>query len=261
MIDVQKEDSKTILSLSAKLRLLLSGVNGMLWPKVCLNCRRSISENQQWLCDDCWAELMRSSSADYCPRCGKDVSKYAVYEGRCPLCQDKELHFHRTARVGAYKDALGNLLKNFKFKDRTELLNLLTFLAQSSLRGSSFYNKIDYIVPVPLHWKRRLTRGFNQAYIITRKLNHPYAVKSTDLVRIKNTRPQFTLTNSKERQENVRGAFVLRKDHPFEKRNVCLVDDIKTTDATLNECAKVLKDAGAHKVFVLVIAVAGQKDQ
>jgi len=62
------------------------------------------------------------------------------------------------------------------------------------------------------------------------------------------------------REKNVAGAFAVRRDHNFNGRNACLVDDIKTTGATLNECAKTLKQAGASKVFALVLAVAGQKD-
>jgi predicted amidophosphoribosyltransferase len=61
-----------------------------------------------------------------------------------------------------------------------------------------------------------------------------------------------------DREKNVAGAFAVRHRHPFEGRRVCLIDDVKTTGATLNECAKTLKEAGASKVFALVLAVAGQ---
>jgi len=81
---------------------------------------------------------------------------------------------------------------------------------------------------------------------------------STDLVRVRRTKFQPTMTTPAARARNVAGAFAVRKGHSFAGRTICLVDDIKTTGATLNECAKTLKEAGAAKVFGLVLAVAGQ---
>jgi len=103
-----------------------------------------------------------------------------------------------------------------------------------------------------------LTRGYNQSLILAKKLNHPTAKISTDLVRIRHTKSQPTMPSPAARAANVAGAFAVRYGHNFAGRNVCLVDDVKTTGATLNECAKTLKQAGAKKVFALVLAVAGQ---
>jgi len=111
---------------------------------------------------------------------------------------------------------------------------------------------------VPLHWSRRLTRGYNQAHILARKLKHPTAKINTDLVRIRRTKSQPAMASPAARARNVAGAFAVRYRHNFTGRKICLVDDIKTTGATLNECAKTLKQAGASKVFALVLAVAGQ---
>jgi ComF family protein len=144
-------------------------------------------------------------------------------------------------------------------KGRTELDSTLGFLANAALDGSVFYNAIEFFVPVPLHWFRRLTRGYNQALVLAKKLKHPAAKISTDLVRIRYTKTQpGGVADVAARARNVAGAFAVRYGHSFTDRNVCLVDDIKTTGATLNECAKTLKEAGASKVFALVLAVAGQ---
>ncbi len=121
-----------------------------------------------------------------------------------------------------------------------------------------FYNEIEIFVPVPLHWLRRLVRGYNQSIVIAKNLRHPTAQISTDLVRMRHTKLQAATTSPAQRAANVKDAFAVRRDHNFAGRNVCLIDDIKTTGATLNECAKVLKSAGASKVFALVLAVAGQ---
>jgi predicted amidophosphoribosyltransferase len=79
-----------------------------------------------------------------------------------------------------------------------------------------------------------------------------------DLARIRYTKSQPAMASPAARARNVAGAFAVRRGHEFTGRSICLVDDIKTTGATLNECAKTLKEAGASKVFALVLAVAGQ---
>jgi len=141
---------------------------------------------------------------------------------------------------------------------RTELDSLLSFLANSSLGADTSYDNIDFFVPVPLHWSRRLIRGYNQAHILAKKLKHSSAKINTDLVRIRRTAVQSAMASPAKRVSNVAGAFAVRSGHQFSGKTVCLVDDIKTTGATLNECAKVLKQAGASKVLALVLAVAGQ---
>jgi len=235
----------------------LQGLNQLLWPAVCANCKKSICETDNALCKNCWDELLFCTAGDYCRRCGRDASKYALINGACPNCQDNQIHFDRIARSGVYADALQQMILAFK-NGRTELDLTLGFLANSALAGSGFYNEIDFFVPVPLHWTRRLIRGYNQSLVLAKKLKHPTAKISTDIVRIRQTKPQPAMASPAARARNVAGAFAVRKGHNFAGKNVCLIDDIKTTGATLNECAKILKEAGASKVFALVSAVAGQ---
>jgi len=236
-------------------------LNQLLWPAVCINCHESICETDKGLCKDCWYELLSCIAGDYCPHCGKDASKYGLVEGMCPDCQGKEIHFDQIARSGVYTDALKNMILAFK-KGRTELDLTLGFLANSALQGSSFYNDIDFFVPVPLHWSRRLWRGYNQSLVLAKKLKHPTGKINTELVRIRRTKFQTAFDDYKtwqaKRAANVAGAFAVRYGHDFAGRTICLVDDIKTTGATLSECAKTLKEAGVSKVFALVLAVAGQ---
>ncbi len=238
-------------------RFAFQSLNQLLWPAVCVNCRESIYESDRSLCKDCWSELLSCTGDDYCPRCGRDVSKYAILEGVCPDCQGKEFHFDGIARSGVYSQSLQDMILAFK-SGRTELDSTLGFLVNSALQGSSFADAIDVFVPVPLHWSRRLARGYNQSLILARKLRHPTVKISTELVRIRRTKSQAAMASPAARARNVAGAFAVRKGHNIGGRNLCLVDDIKTTGATLNECAKTLKQAGASKVFALVLAVAGQ---
>jgi ComF family protein len=210
------------------------------------------------LCHKCWQELSSCTSFEYCHRCGKDASKAAIIEGVCPDCQGREIDFNYIARAGIYDKILRNMIVSFK-NGRTELDTILGFLADSALQGSGFDEDIELFVPVPLHWSRRLTRGYNQSEVIIRRLKSRKIAICTDLVRIRRTKPQPAMASPNARAKNVAGAFAVRRGHKFAGRNICLFDDIKTTGATLNECARVLRQAGAAKVFALVLAVAGQK--
>jgi ComF family protein len=238
-------------------KYIFHSIMQLFWPAVCIQCHESISETEKNLCKNCWNELIVSTGSDYCPHCGRDASAAGIIRGSCPDCQGKELHFDQIARAGIYDKTLRQMILAFK-NGKTELDTTLGFLADSALQGSGFSGKINFFVPVPLHWSRRFTRGYNQSQIIAAKLHHPAAV-STDLARIRKTRTQPSMVSPAARAKNVEGAFAVRSGHPFKGKNICLVDDIKTTGATLNECARVLKQAGAAEVFALVLAVAGQQ--
>ncbi len=239
------------------LKLGAQGLNQLLWPAVCMNCGISVTETDRDLCRTCWDQIMACAGGDYCPRCGRNASRYGQVAGMCPDCQGLEIHFDGIARVGIYADALRQMIIAFKH-DHGELLATLGLLARSALQGSSFHSRIDWLVPVPLHWTRRLARGYNQSLLIARRLKHPTARISTDLVRTRRTRIQPTAATPAERARNVKGVFAVRPGHPFAGKAVCLIDDVKTSGATLNECAGTLKEAGAAKVYALVLAVAGQ---
>lgn len=259
IIHVNGKKQKYISTTTKQARnLIIQSINHLFWPAACVNCRENISETDNGLCNNCWNELLSCTGADYCPRCGRDTNRAAQLEGVCPDCQGKEIYFDQIARAGLYAQSLQHMIVAFK-NGKTELDTILGFLADSALQGSGFRNETELFVPVPLHWSRRLIRGYNQSKILIKKLKHPTAKISTDLVRIRRTKAQPMMASPTARAKNVAGAFAARDRHNFTDRKICLVDDIKTTGATLNECAKTLKEAGAAKVFALVLAVAGQK--
>ncbi len=238
-------------------RSLFSGFNHLLWPAVCVNCKAAILESEKDLCRSCWSELMQCSSGDYCRRCGKDASIYAAVDDGCAACHQSEIHFDAIARSGVYDGALRNMILSFKYNDRTEFDRLLCMLADSALTGGGFAGEVDFFIPVPLHWRRRLWRGYNQSLLICKGLSGLSGRVNTDLVRIRHTQRQWNLTPA-GRKRNVSGAFAVRKGHKFSGQTLCLVDDITTSGATLNECAKTLKEAGAKSVYAVVVTVAMQ---
>jgi ComF family protein len=229
------------------------------WQNYCRLCNAAICEDDKHFCSNCWQDLGFCIVDSYCLRCGKEMSVFGRLPDGCADCRQENFHFDSIACAGIYRPPLSSLIVKFKLADRTYLLEPLLNLAQQAITRSNFPESADFVVPVPLHWRRRFQRGFNQSALIARGLNLGNAKFNTDLVRVRYTQQQAELTVA-ARRRNVEGAFAVRKGHNFQGKNVCLVDDIKTTGATLNECAKVLKGAGAKKVFAFVLAVAGQKE-
>lgn len=225
------------------------------WPCRCLACKVSILPADEGLCGRCWQDLSKAVSGDYCRRCGRDVSPFGIVLGKCGFCQDQQFDYDGLVRVGRYESTLRSMVLSLKFAERTEWASRLSQMLEQSLTSSGMLNDIDFIVPVPLHWRRRLSRGFNQSYMISKGLSKTDIPITTDLVRIRNTQQQWDLTPP-QRRRNVKGAFAVRKGHPFSGKNILLVDDISTSGATISECAKTLKQAGARKVIAAVIATA-----
>jgi competence protein ComFC len=235
----------------------LTALNHLLWPKKCANCSCVIFDANSDFCSDCSQQLIALTSGHYCKRCGRNVSEYAISANGCPICLPEEFVFDAIARAGVYDGPLRNVILAFK-RDSDKAKQTLTLLVNSALEGSPFPNDIELFVPVPLHWTSKINRGYNQSYLLAKRINNSAKV-NTDLVRIRRTKMQTAMASPHQRLKNVEGAFAVRKGHSFEGKKICLVDDIKTTGATLNECAKTLKEAGAVKVYALVLAVADQR--
>jgi len=124
-----------------------------------------------------------------------------------------------------------------------------------ALRRVSWAGEADAVVPVPLHWTRRLRRRFNQSELIARRaaeaLGRPLLTRVVR--RIRKTQPQSALGPG-EREANVRGAFRVTRPQKIRGRTILLVDDVMSTCSTASECARSLRKAGARRVFVAVFA-------
>lgn len=227
----------------------------LLWPGRCSICRASVLPSDEGFCRSCWGDLSQAVSADYCRRCGRDVSPYGIVAGRCGHCQDKTYEYDGVIRVGSYESTLRAMILSLKFSEKTEWVAPLAAMLHHAVTAGSLLGQIDILVPVPLHWRRRIKRGFNQSYLLAKKMRLPRVLISTDLVRIRHTQQQWDLDPA-QRRRNVKGAFAVRKGHPFVGKTVVLVDDITTSGATLTECAHTLKIAGARRVIAAVLATA-----
>jgi ComF family protein len=156
--------------------------------------------------------------------------------------------------AGRYDGALRDVIHAFKYEGRRSLGDPLASLMREA--GRSVLEDCDCVVPVPLHPWRRLRRGFNQARDLAERLDRPVV---NALWRVRATSSQMAL-NAATRHTNVRNAFVLSPlvtgGMPLRGACVVLVDDVRTTGSTLDECAKVLRRAGATDVHALTVAAA-----
>jgi ComF family protein len=174
-----------------------------------------------------------------------------------PLSSGQSGAVDRTKSAGPYDGSLRHVIHAFKYEGRRTLSYGLAAMMRAA--GSDLLSDADCVVPVPLHPWRRVTRGFNQTADLAAGLERPVVHA---LWRIRTTAPQTGLTAA-GRRRNVRGAFALspllsrRVRHAMlTDRVVVLVDDVRTTGATLEACAQVLKSAGAREIRALTVAVA-----
>ena len=173
----------------------------------------------------------------------------------CRLCRAEMYAFSRARSFAIYNDALGAAVVLLKYEEVMRLGDwFASRLAETSARyGEGFLP--DIIAPVPLHPDRLRERGYNQAELIARPLARRLGLKlqSNMLVRTKPRPPQLVLSRT-ERWKSVRGAYATREGVRVDKLRVLLVDDVMTTGATLDSCARALRKAGAAEIFGLTVA-------
>ncbi len=221
----------------------------LVWPRFCLICGLDAPGHPD-ICPACRAQLPPADPA--CRRCALLLPREVE---RCGHCIAAAPAFDAAIAAFAYGPPIASLVQRFKFNRDLAAGRLLARLLAEQLvqRGAA---RPELLIPVPLNWRRRWQRGFNQSELLCRDLSRHFGGLpwSDALVRRRATPAQSALPAGK-RRGNVRGAFSVRHLPPG-VRSVVLVDDVMTTGATLAECARVLKRAGVARVEVWVVARA-----
>ena len=241
------------MSFTDWLRSELTGLLDLLLPPLCLVCReRSTIHRQTMLCAECDEQLPRYSGA----RCTCCALPFAATGGShlCEACLRHRPAFSSIFYHGLYKEQLRDSIQRFKYHDDISLARVLGQLTVSSTAADLHSYDPELIIPVPLHRTRLRQRGYNQALLLARELGEldRYPVTSQGLRRVRPTVTQQGL-DAGERRRNVRGAFEVDGE-PVRGKRVLLVDDVMTTGATLHECARILRRAGATDVAAAVVA-------
>ncbi len=221
----------------------------LLLPPRCLQCGTPVAEPGT-LCGACWHELT-FLAPPWCPCCGRPFAVPAPAETLCGACLQRPPRHGRSRAALRYDHASRPLVLALKHGDRTDMAPALGRWMAAA--GADLLGDADLLVPVPLHGLRLWRRRYNQAALLAQAVGRTagVAVAVRGLTRARNTRSQGGLGRA-ARHRNVRGVFQL--GHPVQGARVVVIDDVMTTGATLDACARVLRAGGAARVDVLTLA-------
>ena len=212
------------------------------------------------ICSGCWDKALALKIVPpRCASCGLPLQNFDDdQEHLCGDCILKMPPFAGARSFGYYTAELAGIIRELKFHGKRNLVRLLTPLLTAAFFESWSREDFDFIVPVPLHAKRRRERGYNQSELLAKALARQIAVPvHAGLIRVRSTLPQVGFTHS-ERTENVRKAFRCPRPRQVSKKRILLIDDVMTTGATVASAARALLDDGALRVSVLTVARAGK---
>ncbi|MDD4617340.1 MAG: ComF family protein [Alphaproteobacteria bacterium] len=222
-------------------------------PPLCLVCEEPVGQADT-ICPACWKKLP-FIAPPFCARCGMPFDFPVEEETLCGACLLEPPAFETTRTALLYDDESKKVILGFKHGDRTHLAKALA--AWMHRAGSDILANADALIPVPLHRSRLFKRRYNQSALLAQnvgKLAQKPALVDA-LCRIRATPNQGHLKR-KERKANVKGAFMVSEKRKalIADKTLVLIDDVMTTGATVDECAKVLLKAGAKTVRVLTLA-------
>jgi len=238
--------------------LALNGLLDWLYPPICVGCRMIIALNltqprYMGMCAMCQS-LFAPIEGPTCKNCGVPTEREV---NRCVSCFGKTFHFTQNRATFAYAEIVRDLLLELKFNQDKQIAHSLGKV------WAICAPKIEdcILVPLPLHRKKQRERGFNQAEILARYLGERFNIPVENVVeRVIDTPPQSGL-HPRQRMENIEGAFAIAKNADVQGNKYIVIDDIYTTGASLNECARVLMVAGAVSVSSMTLCVVEKKDE
>ena len=236
------------------------GLISIFFPGDCRICGRLLVDARRVpFCDDCFLSF-KGIPHPCCELCGRPLPGLTQRQSGsslCPLCQNKTYAFDCARSFAIYDGPLVQAILLLKFEQIEPLGKWFAERLAEVAQSEGQLLAADVVVPVPLHRQRERERGYNQAALLSKplakRLRLPH--KSLLLVRTR-ARPDKRILSLEERWESVRGAFATRPGSQVDNLRVLLVDDVLTTGATLDACARALREAGAKSVFALTVARA-----
>ncbi len=230
----------------------------------CLHCNRNLNNSYElYICDVCKKKI-RYIHHPYCLRCGAVLGPHtnSLAKEGCTACKGKYLPFNTLTPVTYYDGVMKTLIHKFKYARQKFLFSLLHDILLTHENLNEIVPNVDVIVPVPLHWLKKMHRGFNQSELLSRGIQRHFSkpLSTNNLCRIKNTASQTHLSKG-QRQANIHNAFFVNHPQSFKGKKILLVDDVLTTGVTASECSKKLKEAGAKSVHLLILASAKHPGQ
>lgn len=220
---------------------MIDALIDFLFPPVCHCCGQRLVEGEKYVCSLCSLDFPRTNYHLYWTNNSAPNSDLnpmeARFAGQLPFA-------HATAAYFYSRDSkLAELIKDFKYHKFPSLAQYMGRLAARELFPTGFFSGIDFICPVPLHWRKRLRRGYNQAEMLARGLSEELSIPYTkDLVAVKGHKTQTRLSRE-ERLRNTRNIFRLRRADRYSGKHILIIDDICTTGSTMISAARACLDA------------------
>jgi ComF family protein len=242
--------------LMATFSRLARGVADVVYPPLCIICGARLGHEERHVCAACLRRLPLIEGPR-CPVCCRPIRTRGGSAQVCGACRLRPRRLiDRVAAAGEYQAGLKQLIHLYKYRHHQFLSRLLVNLVVRQARETGILEHADWLVPIPLHWTRKRWRGFNQALELARGLSGACGVPvmaPRSFRRVRRTTPQVRL-NAPSRAANMKGAFAVRSPKLVHGARLVLIDDVLTTGATAEECARVLRHAGAVDVRLLTIA-------
>lgn len=191
-----------------------------------------------------------------CMKCGKPVGQETEY---CEDCQRQKHIFSQGTAAFTYSDGLPNAVYRMKFQNRRDYLDFMADAMTLALKRQLLFWKPQLILPVPMHWKKRARRGYNQSELLAKKISERIGIpiEKNWAVCVRRTGEQKRL-NRRERQKNLRDSFQIQTDFTGIQR-VLLADDVYTTGSTMDELARVLRAEGVLEIYFVVLCTGKGK--
>ena len=234
--------------------LFTQGLTDLFFPKICQRCGERFEEGlSNILCGACFAAGSFYEDP-VCDHCGVSLAPGAFEDAallRCRDCGDENYYLDKVRALGPYEGAMRIAHHGFKFEGMESLKGPLAHKMVSTF-PPAFWVGVEALVPVPLSAERERERGYNPAELLATEISQDVQIPLRLLLRkTKSTRPQMSLTRE-ERLKNPKGTYQFQLQGSLPSKAV-MVDDVFTTGATLEECARVLKKGGVHWVGAIVI--------
>ena len=221
---------------------------GLFFPRVCQGCGNLLFKNENTICTKCLANLPKTNFHQF-----RDNPVMENFQGKLPVVSATSfLYYSKAGKVQ-------QMIHNFKYHRKLEVGRILGRMFGSDLLQSLLFNTVQIIIPVPLHWSKLKSRGFNQSEVIARAMAEKLGAKLETGVLIRRFATETQTKKSRiQRVENVQGKFELRNPEKIAGKHVLLVDDVITTGSTMESCAELLTRVEGIKLSLASIGFASK---
>lgn len=214
-------------------------------PRFCTACGIKLDADVEFVCRDCFAKIKLADD------------KFISEEFNRKFFKDKTITDFHPFFIFEKDNVFQKIIHSIKYSENFRLGIFIGEKIGEGLKDKIIQWAPDFILPVPLHHLKKAERGFNQSFFIAKGISKACGVPvKRNIIKRNRFTPSQTQFNLHERKENMRGAFVIKRNINLRDKKIILVDDVITTGATISECGKILLDSGAKKIYAISAAIA-----